>query len=331
MGEPYNRPPVITQDVTGYDRADLVADVRAGLLQPGQKKLPCKYFYDDVGSALFEAICLLPEYGLSRAGERLLRRHSDEIVDRLPLPVLVAELGSGTGRKTRWLLEALCRRQPTAYFPIEISHFALTRCEQELRQIDSLSVFGLERPYLDGLVAVAARREPDQHLFVLFLGSSIGNFDRASGDEFLRDIRHILLPGDALLLATDLVQSIPAMIAAYDDPTGVTAAFNLNILARINHELDADFDLRKFRHLAVYSAKERRIEMHLVSREDQIVHLRGAGFTVNLLKDERIHTENCHKYSTEEAAAMATRAGFECVAQWVDQEWPFAQNLWIAR
>src|SRR6516164_2786992 len=184
-----------------YDFAD---DVRAGLTRPGQKELPSKYLYDDVGSALFEVISHLPEYGLTRADERLLRRHSREIVDRVNGPVAVAELGSGSGRKTRWLLEAFCRRQRTSYYPVEISHSALVMCERELSDIDAISIVGFEREYLDGLLEVAAYRRSGERLFVLFLGSTIGNFDRPAGVKFLRQVRNILQPGDSLLLGTDL-------------------------------------------------------------------------------------------------------------------------------
>src|SRR5580698_1502451 len=134
-------------------------EVSAGLARPGQKELPSKYLYDSVGSALFEVICALPEYGLTRADERLLRRHADEIVDRVAGPVAVAELGSGSGKKTRWLLEAFCRRQRTSYYPVEISHSALVMCERELSDIDAISIVGFEREYLDGLLEVAAYRK----------------------------------------------------------------------------------------------------------------------------------------------------------------------------
>src|SRR5271170_3493315 len=254
-----------TSDLT-YEFA---ADVRAGLTRPGQKELPSKYLYDEIGSALFEVICLLPEYGLSRAGERLMERYSEEMIDLLPKPVVVAELGSGTGRKTRWVLEALARRQNVNYYPIDISRSALNRCEQDLGRIESVSIVGFERAYLDGLLEVAARREPNAHLLVLFLGSTIGNFDRSAGDQFLREVRRILVKGDALLLATDLEQSEPRLRLAYDDPTGVTAAFNLNLLARINRELGADFDLTRFEHSIRYDPAERRIEMRLRSTVNQ--------------------------------------------------------------
>src|ERR1700691_2976271 len=252
---------------------DFAADVRAGLTRSGQKELPSKYLYDEVGSALFEVICRLPQYGLTRADERLLRRHADEIVDRLRGPVAVAELGSGTGKKTRWLLEAFCRRQHTSYYPVEISRSALVMCERELSDIDAISIVGFEREYLDGLLEVAAYRQPGQHLFVLFLGSTIGNFDRPAGIKFLAEVRHILEPGDSLLLGTDLEKPGAQLLKAYDDELGVTAAFNLNLLARINRDLGADFDVREFAHLAKINGKARSVEMHLQSKKLQRVKI----------------------------------------------------------
>jgi L-histidine Nalpha-methyltransferase len=324
-----SRERMLTRRVPAQADGISAEDVRAGL-RKAQKELPSTFLYDDVGSALFEAISLLPEYGLTRAGERLLRRYADAVVDLVGSPTVVAELGSGSGKKTRWILESLCRRQPTSYYPIEISPFALARCERELGQIESLSLVGMERPYLDGLLSVAASRLAGEHILVLFLGSSIGNFDRAAGIEFVREVRRILNPEDALLLATDLVKPIPWLLEAYDDPAGVTAAFNLNVLARLNRELGADFDLSRFRHLAIYNSEERRVEMHLRSLSDQTVHIPGAEITINLRTDETIWTENSHKYTTEEAVRMADETGFKCVAQWVDQEWPFAQSLFVA-
>ena len=152
--------------------------------------------------------------------------------------MVVAELGSGSGQQTRWVLEALARRQRVNYYPIDISGSALFRCQQELGQIDMVSIVGFERAYLDGLQEVAARRQDGERLFVLFLGSTIGNFDRPAGDQFLREVRSILREGDALLLATDLEKPVSTLTLAYDDPTGVTAAFNKNLLARINRDLD---------------------------------------------------------------------------------------------
>ncbi len=305
-------------------------EVRAGLTRAGQKELPSKYLYDEVGSALFEVISVLPEYGLTRADQRILRQHAESIVARMPSPVIVAELGSGSGKKTRWILEALARRQPTLYHPIEISPAALAMVERELYRLDSVSILGFETEYLDGLRRVAARREPGQHLMVLFLGSSIGNFDREPGEEFLRGVRQALIPGDALLLGTDLEKPVSQMIQAYNDPIGVTAAFNLNLLARINRELDGDFVVSQFRHLAQYDKEHRRIEMHLLSAATQSATIRKAGLAVRLQEGETIWTESSHKYHREEVVEMAGRTGFHCDGQWVDLEWPFAQSLFIA-
>lgn len=309
---------------------EFATDVRAGLTRPGQKELPSKYFYDDVGSALFEVICRLPEYGLTRADERLLRWHANEIVNRLAGPVAVAELGSGSGKKTRWLLEALCRRQRTSYYPVEISRAALAMCERELSDIDSISIVGFEREYLDGLLEVAAYRKKGQHLLVLFLGSTIGNFDRTAGMKFLKDVRRILEPGDSLLLGTDLEKSRTQLLQAYDDELGVTAAFNLNLLARINRELGADFDLGQFAHMPRINETARSVEMHLRSERRQTVNIPAADISVEFQEGETIWTESSHKYSADEIYQTAPDAGFRCEAQWIDQQWPFAENLLIA-
>ncbi len=317
------------QAVTAGPLLQFAEDVRAGLGKAGQKELPSKYLYDDVGSALFEVISLLPEYGLTRAGERLLRKHAEEITARVASPIVVAELGSGSGKKTRWILEAIARRQPTPYHPIEISHSALTMCRNELDHLESVSVLGFETGYLDGLRKVAARRREGEHLLVLFLGSSIGNFDRHPGEEFLRRVREVLTSGDALLLATDLVKPVEQLLKAYDDPLGVTAAFNLNLLARINRELDANFDLSRFRHVARYNTQEHRVEMHLCSTLAQTVTIPKADLSLSLEKGETIWTESSHKYSPEVIAEMAHETGFKVDRQWFDREWPFAQNLLI--
>ncbi len=317
--------------ITAGRKGDIAADVRAGLLRAGQKELPSKYLYDHLGSALFEAICLLPEYGLNRAGGRVMRKSAEEITQMLPRPVLIAELGSGNGVNTRWLLEAFSQRQATRYFPIDISATALARCRAELGCLDSVDVIPVELSYLDGLTEVASRRGPGECLLTLFLGSTIGNFDRPEGELFLRQIREVLRPGDALLLATDLEKSIRDLLLAYDDPAGVTAAFNLNMLARINKELAADFDLANFAHQAIWDGEHRRIEMHLRSTVSQTVRIPVAQCSVSLAKGETIWTESCHKFNCVEVVRMANRAGFHCNGQWVDYEWPFAQSLLIAQ
>ncbi|MGB2897968.1 MAG: L-histidine N(alpha)-methyltransferase [Candidatus Acidiferrum sp.] len=310
--------------------SEFAGDVRDSLTKPGQRELPSKYLYDEVGSALFETICVLPEYGLTRADARLLEKYAGEIVGRLPSPIRVAELGSGSGKKTRWILEALSKRQKTYYYPIEISPSALAACEKELGQLDLVSIVGHEQPYLEGLRTVAEGRGERDHLLVLFLGSTIGNFDRDAAEDFLREMRAILRPGDSLLLGTDLEKSVELQLLAYSDPAGVTAAFNLNILARMNRELGADFDLSCFRHEARWNSVERRIEMHLRSTRRQVVQIPAGSLRVMLDEDETIWTESSHKYKAEEIPDLAARTGFHCEEQWIDEEWPFAQNLLIA-
>lgn len=322
---------MLVHAITPNTTYEFAADVRAGLTKSGQKELLSKYLYDDVGSALFEVISHLPEYGLTRADERLLRRHSWDIVERVATaPVAVAELGSGSGRKTRHLLEALCRRQRTRYYPIEISRSALVMCERELSDIESISILGFEREYLDGLLEVAAQRRSGQHLLVLFLGSTIGNFDPPAGIKFLAEVRRILQPGDSLLLGTDLIKSTAQLLAAYDDELGVTAAFNLNLLARINRELDGNFDLAQFEHLARVDQENSSVQMHLRSKRRQVVHIRTAQLSVEFLEGETVWTESSHKYSLEEVSQMVRATGFRCEAQWIDEQWPFAENLLIA-
>jgi len=310
--------------------AEFSSDVAVGLTHPGQKELPSKYLYDALGSALFDAICVLPEYGVTRAETRLLKRYADEIIARVPSPVIVAELGSGSGQKTRWLLEALARRQRVNYYPIDISGSALSRCQQELGQIDFVSIVGFESAYLDGLHKVAARRKADEQLLVLFLGSTIGNFDRPAADAFLREVRAILSKGDALLLATDLQKPVETLKLAYDDPTGVTAAFNKNLLARINRELDGDFDLTQFEHVAKFDEGEQRIEMHLRSKMWQRVTIRRAGLRFYMREGETIWTESSHKYRPEDVIEMGERSGYRRAGQWFDEDWPFAQSLFFA-
>jgi len=323
---------MFTETIAQHSIAEFACDVRAGLTKPGQKELPANYFYDEIGSALFEAITLLPEYGLTRADERLLRQHAEAMVQPLlPAPVVVAELGSGSGKKTRWILEALARRQRTTYYPIEISPSALAKLDGELGQLHQVQIVGVESAYLDGLAFVAANRQPGERLLVLFLGSTIGNFGRLAGEQFLEEVRRRLSPGDALLLGTDLVKPAEVLLSAYDDSLGVTAAFNLNLLARINRELGADFDLRGFRHFVRYDAAERRIEMHLVSRRGQKVSIPGAGCRISFRGGETIWTESSYKYDADEIIAMSEAAGFREENQWVDEEWPFAESLLIAK
>lgn len=321
---------MLVQAIPAAVSHDFAADVRHGLTKAVQKELPSKYLYDDVGSALFEVISHLPEYGLTRADERLLRRYATDMVDRISGPVAVAELGSGSGRKTRWLLEAFCRRHPTSYYPVEISHSALVMCERELSDLDAISIVGFEHEYLDGLLEVAAYRKQGERLCVLFLGSTIGNFDRPAAVNFLAEVRCILQPGDCMLLGTDLEKPSWQLLRAYDDELGVTAAFNLNLLSRANRELSANFNLAQFEHVARINSEARSVEMHLRSMRRQIVTIPSAEVVVEFQEGETIWTESSHKYALAEIYQTARQAGFRCEVQWVDQEWPFAENLLIA-
>jgi len=310
--------------------SEFAADVSTGLSK-SQKELPAKYLYDEVGSALFEAITALPEYGLTRAEERLLGRHASEIARWLPSNVAVAELGSGSGRKTRPVLEAIAAlRDSVSYCAIDISGAALDLCCNQLNGVSGVEVRGLLCPYLEGLEEICSRRHGDDSLLVLFLGSSIGNFERDAAVRFLTAVRKRLRPGDALLLGVDLVKSPSQLLAAYDDPVGVTAAFNLNLLGRINRELSGNFNLRNFRHAARWSSGESRIEMHLRSQTRQVVEIPGAACQVEFEAGETIWTESSHKFETDEIQFLAEVTGFISVARWIDTEWPFIESLWIA-
>ncbi|HEU4682903.1 MAG TPA: L-histidine N(alpha)-methyltransferase [Nitrospira sp.] len=304
--------------------------VREGLSR-APRELPSRYLYDEIGSLLYDVITRLPEYGLSRADERILSTHAASIVRHLPDKVIVAELGSGSGRKSRPLLEVLAgRTTPLIYVPIDISPTALNNCRKELTGVGGLSLVGLERSYLEGLEEVSRRRPPDHALLVLFIGSTLGNFERDAAEVFLTQIRQALQPGDALLLGTDLEKPAADLLPAYDDPLGVTAAFNRNILARINRELQGTFVLDRFQHCVRYDDLHRRIEMHLRADRPHTVHIRGAGLSCRFEAGETICTEACHKFDVDELRVMAHRNGFRCEAQWMDREWPFAESLWLA-
>jgi L-histidine Nalpha-methyltransferase len=296
--------------------------VCAGLSRPGQKTLPCRYFYDAAGSALFDAITHLPEYGVTRAEARVIESHARRMAAAMHADPLVVELGSGSGAKTRRILEAT---GPVTYCPIDVSPAALAQCAKSLA--DVAHVVPIEGSYLDGLRAAAARRPSGGQILLLFLGSTIGNFEPEAANEFLYELRRELAPGDALLLGTDMVKPLQLLLDAYDDPAGVTAAFNRNLLGRINRELGADFDLRRFEHVVRYEAAAQRIEMHLRSREQQRVQIRRAGLTVRFGEGETIHTESCHKFRPEQIAEMARAGGFRVEAQWSDGEWGFTESL----
>ena len=292
--------------------------------------LPVECLYDPLGSALFDAITRLPEYGLSRAERRLLERHRHVLAEWLPSPLEVVELGSGTGVTTAILLEGLARRGRVGYQPVDISAAALEDCKRRVERIPCVEVEPFEGSHRDGLARSSQSRAPGSAVLVLFLGSSIGNLERDDVRPFLADVRSFLRPGDSLLLGADLLKPEAQLLAAYDDPLGLTAAFNRNALARVNRELDANFDLCAFEHRAVYDPLARRVEMHLVSAEPQCVEIGALGMRLAIAPGETIHTESSHKFQHGELAAMGRCSGFVSVVEWDDAEWPFSLNLLVA-
>lgn len=298
-------------------KCQFAEDVRAGLSRT-QKELPSKYLYDAVGSALFEAITVLPEYGLTRADAHLLQLLAPELPRHFRA---VAELGCGTGHKVKPILRHL---QNPRYFPIDLSETALALCVTELSAV--AQVTAVRDTYMAGLRAAQAEVDPREPLLVLFIGSTIGNFEQEERGQFLGELRRLLRPGDALLLGCDLVKPLETMLEAYDDPAGVTAAFNLNLLGRINRELGADFVLRQFSHEARFDPAENRIEMHLRSLVPQRVRM--GEFACEFVEGETIWTESSHKFREECIPTLAQTAGFTFVRQWIAPEWRFSESLW---
>ncbi|MBW3581978.1 MAG: L-histidine N(alpha)-methyltransferase [Euryarchaeota archaeon] len=313
--------------IARLDDPDLAKDVAAGL-SAGQKTLPSKYFYDDEGSRLFEVICGLPEYYLTRAERAILERHADDIVGDLEPDARLVELGAGSATKTRLLIDALVRRQGgVVYCPIDISAQAMRVAEENVKAaFPSGVVFkGVIGEYRDALGRLSTM---DQHQkLVLFLGSSIGNFTLAGATRFLAAIHDGMGPRDRLLVGLDLAKSPETLVRAYDDAQGVTAAFNKNLLVRLARELDADFDLDAFRHEARWDPVESRIEMHLVSTRRQTVHIGRLGLDVEFEEGESIHTENSYKYTPGMVARMVRESGFREERMWTDPEGRFALRL----
>jgi dimethylhistidine N-methyltransferase len=307
-------------------RAAFARDVCAGLTA-SPKFLSCCYFYDPEGSRLFEEICTLPEYYLTRAEREILQTHAEELVARLRSDMRLVELGSGSSSKTRHLLSALVRRQSSLhYVPIDICSIILQETSLALqRDFPALQITALAMEYHYGLRHL--QRMAKQPQLVLWLGSNVGNFHRDEAAEFLAEVRRLMTQEDRLLMGVDLRKNRDVLEPAYDDARGVTAEFNLNILARINRELQADFDLDAFRHIATYNDEAGRIEMYLVSTRPQRVTIRALELSIELAEGEPIHTENSYKYSLAEIGTLATAAGFHVTDQWFDKERRFSANL----
>jgi dimethylhistidine N-methyltransferase len=304
--------------------------VRSGL-RSAPKTLSCQYFYDDQGSRLFEQICDLPEYYLTRTEDAILLDHAPTMVEGwINAPVMV-ELGSGSSSKTRRLIQAALRAYGSLhYVPIDVSKTILEESAQALvDEFPDLHVTGFAANYRDALAGVVERFDRPK-LFV-FLGSSLGNYETEQAVDLLSLLARSMDPSDLLLLGTDLVKDPGVLEAAYDDAQGVTARFNLNLLERINRELGGNFSLDRFDHQARYRSDLRRVEMHLVSRESQNVAIPGAALTVHFDEGESIHTENSHKYTPEMLQALADRSGFQEEAAWIDAEGRFRVQRWRTR
>jgi len=292
------------------------SDVRYYLsLTPRQ--LPSRYLYDALGSALFEAICRLPWYGITRAETQLLATHGRGILDRITGLCTVVELGPGSGDKLATLL-ATHGRAPLSVHLVDMSRAALEAARRALPDDRGLTVETHEATYEVGLAAAMRDRRPPGATLALFLGSNIGNFDPPGSDALLRRIRGALTAGDFLLLGTDLVKAETELLLAYDDPLGVTAAFNRNLLVRANRELGADFVVEAFDHRAVWIADASRVEMHLVSARRQLVSVPAAGVQLTFEHGESIWTESSYKYRKEEVVDIVARAGFAMVEQWTE-------------
>jgi dimethylhistidine N-methyltransferase len=297
--------------------AEFAQDVARGLGYP-LKHLDCRYFYDREGSLLFEEICRLPEYYQTRTEKKMLEDHVGEIIGGLPEDLVLVELGSGSSMKTRIIIEALLRKNGRAsYTPIDISRSMLEETAADLRKrYDGLDIVSIAAEYREGLRSL--RQFDRSPRLVIWLGSSIGNFERDDAVGFLKGIVKEMSLRDRLLIGFDMVKDIDVLKAAYNDSSDVTAEFNLNLLARINRELGGRFEIGSFRHVAEYNTDRDRIEMYLVSRKDQDVRIDALDRTFHFDEGERIHTENSHKYTSETIRRIAFEAGLRVMRQWYD-------------
>ncbi len=301
-------------------------DVQKGL-SSNPKTLPPKYFYDRVGSKLFEQICDLPEYYLTRTERAILNRYADDLAGFFNNRFTLVELGSGNSAKTRLIIEAFLKRfAELHYMPIDISRSILVETARLLlRDYENLKITALVSEYHTALEAL--QRQDMGEKLILFLGSNIGNFEREEAEYFLKKTRATMTEHDRLLMGIDLIKDKSILEPAYDDAQGVTAKFNLNLLVRINRELDGDFDLEKFRHKAFLNEKQSRIEIHIESTVPQMVTIGQLNRRFSFQKGETIHTENSYKYSMQQVHALASRTGFKVQKTWFDDKKWFSVNL----
>jgi L-histidine N-alpha-methyltransferase len=304
----------------------LASEVRAGLTAT-PKRIPCRFFYDEAGSQIFEEICELPEYYLTRAESEILRDRAQDVAQRFSLPISLVELGSGSSTKTRLLIEALLGEYNSlSYIPIDISPSVLEASAlQLLDDYKHLEIRAIAGEYQDGLRRI--RSETQRPKLILWLGSSIGNLDRPSAERFVSDLRGGMNLEDRLLLGIDLRKDREVLESAYDDSSGVTARFNRNLLARINRELGGHFDPETFDFQATYDEVGGNVVSQLRSRRDQTVRIEDLGLDVAFRAGETIHTENSYKYSQAEIDALAGCTGFVVEEHWLDAKNRFSANL----
>jgi len=295
-----------------------------------QKTVPAALLYDELGSVLFEAITLVPEYQVARTDQAMLVTHLDEALGLLPRPLEVVELGPGHGKKARLVLERLASSQPrTRFFAVDVSGTALRGCQRHLEDLPTVDFHAVEDTFLQGLGRLSPR-QPGHRRVVLFLGSNLSNFDRVEGPRFLREVRERLQPGDALLLSADLEKAPARLLPAYDDALGVTAAFDRNVLVHLNREWGADFELANFVHRARWNAEQRRIEMHLEALKPAAVRVARLELTLRFKAGETLWTESSHRFNVEELRGWGAAAGLTLERAWVDQAWPLALTLFLA-
>lgn len=324
MHQPSNSSPTLDVD----PMIEFACSVADGLAcQP--KRLPTKYLYDALGSQLFEAICELPWYKITRGEHALLAEHADTIMSGADPCSKVVELGSGSGAKLSVLLSAVETCKIDVHL-VDISAAALAQSLQALSRHTSVTLIPHRTTYEAGLNDALSHAKNDGRALILFLGSNIGNLSLAEAELFLHQLRVRCRRGDQLLLGADLIKPEPELVLAYDDPLGVTSAFNKNLLARLNRELDADFDLNLFTHRVLWNTQDSRIEVYLESQVDQLVCIKGAGCCVQFTQDELIWTESAHKYKAHDIIAMGQRAGFTSRTQWIEPESKFSLTLFEA-
>ena len=298
---------------------DFLAEVLAGL-SASPRSLPCKFFYDEHGAELFQKICELPEYYITRTETELLRRHGREMAESIGANAELIGFGTGAGIKTRMLLEHL--ETPIAYVPVDISKQSLLDSAAELsRAMPALEILPVCGDYLQELQLPRPLRKPD-HVAVYFPGSTIGNMEPEVATEFLRRVCRLCGKSGGLIIGVDLQKDRAVLEAAYNDSAGVTAEFNLNLLVRANRELGADFDLPLWRHQAIYNERHGRIEMYLISEAEQMVHVGGEEF--HFARGEKIITEFSYKYTQEGFARLAVAVGFRLARVWTDPQQLFA-------